>query len=49
MSAHFTPTSIIGKLSFLTGVGTCQYAIPRLVALSNLKLAVANSGYSAPG
>jgi len=30
MSAHFTPTSIIGKLSFLTGVGvgTCQYAVP---------------------
>lgn len=43
MSAHFTPTSIIGKLSFLTGVGTCQYAIPKL---GGPKLAVENSDYT---
>jgi len=42
MSAYFTPTSILGELPFLTGAGTCQYAIPRLVGPLYLKLAVEN-------
>jgi len=42
MSAHFTPTSIIGKLSFLTGRERVSTPSPGWRALSNLKLAVEN-------